>query len=242
MNVALFGGTFDPVHLGHLVVARAAAERFALKRVYFVPAYVPPHKQKQPITPFGHRYAMVALATAEDKSFVPSLVESPEQLMEHGANYTVDTLRRFKQTLAKSDRLFFLIGIDAFLEIATWRDPEALLRECEFIVVSRPGLSLADVGRALPEGLRPREGVTRALHKQPASGDIMLPGVAIHLLEGVAEKVSATQIRSAAKTGRSLDRLVGPRVAEYIKKQALYRDHRVIGSSGDRVIDIRRKR
>ncbi|MFB3814299.1 MAG: nicotinate-nucleotide adenylyltransferase [Terriglobales bacterium] len=223
MNVALFGGTFDPVHLGHVAVARAAAGRFQLKRVYFVPAYIPPHKLAQPVTAFGHRYAMVALATAGEKAFIPSLLEGPEQRPAHGANYSIDTVRRLRQMLGKSDRLFFLIGIDAFLEIATWREPEALLRETEFIVVGRPGFSLADVGAALPEALRPSAGVTNVMRKQPAQGDIVLPGATIHLLENVVERVSATQIRAAAARGRPLDKLVGPAVAEYIRKQGLYR-------------------
>ncbi len=222
MNVALFGGTFDPVHLGHLAVARAAVARFELKRVYFVPAYIPPHKLAQPVTAFSHRFAMVALATAGEKAFVPSLAEGPEQRPAHGANYSIDTVRRLKQQLGKSDRLYFLIGIDAFLQISTWREPEALLREVEFIVVSRPGFSLADLGGALPGSLRPAETVRRAMRQQPARGDIVLPGATIHLLENVAEKVSATQIRNAATQGRSLDKLVGPAVAEYIRKQQLY--------------------
>lgn len=223
MNFALFGGTFDPVHLGHLAVARAAAQAFNLKRVYLVPAYVPPHKQAQPITAFGHRYAMLALATADDKTLVPSLLESPEHRPEHGANYSIDTVRNFKRTLRQGDRAFFLIGIDAFLEIASWREPEALLQETEFIVVSRPGFSLGDIGAALPKSLRPSEAVNRAMRKQPAKGDIVLPGAAIHVLEGLAEDVSATEIRAAAGKGRPLDKLVGAAVAEYIRKEHLYR-------------------
>jgi nicotinate-nucleotide adenylyltransferase len=222
MNVALFGGTFNPVHLGHLAVARAAVERYRLARVYFVPAYVPPHKSRQPIARYEHRYAMVALATAGEKAFVPSLLEAPDQL-EHGASYSVDTVRRFKRTLSGRDRLFFIIGIDAFLEIATWRSPEAIFTEAEFIVVSRPGFSLEDVGRALPASLRPAETVTQSLRQQPARGDIVLPGATIHLLDDVQEKVSATQVRSAAASGRALDKLVGTAVAEYIRKQGLYR-------------------
>jgi nicotinate-nucleotide adenylyltransferase len=206
-----------------LAVARAAAQRFELKRVYFVPAYIPPHKLRQPITAFGHRYAMLALATAEERQFVPSLLESPEHRPEHGANYSIDTLRHFKRALGHSDRAFFLIGIDAFLEIATWREPEALLQEAELIVVSRPGFSLADVGVALPPRLRPPEEVTKAMRKHPATGQIVLPGVTIHLLEGVTESISATQIRQAAEKGRPLVRLVGAPVAEYIRKQGLYR-------------------
>jgi nicotinate-nucleotide adenylyltransferase len=223
MNVALFGGTFDPVHLGHVAVARAAAERFKLHCVYFVPAHVPPHKLAQPITAFGHRYAMVTLATIGDRRLVPSLLESPEHHAEHGVNYSLDSVRRFKRGLDKGDRLYFLIGIDAFLEIGAWHEPEALLREVEFIVVGRPGFSLAEVGAALPESLRPPAAAAESKRKPPATGDIVLPGAAIHLLKGVAEKVSATQIRDTAKDGRRLEKLVGPLVAEYIRKEELYR-------------------
>jgi nicotinate-nucleotide adenylyltransferase len=233
MNVALFGGTFDPVHLGHLAVARAAAERLALDRVYFLPAHLPPHKPAQPVAAFGHRYAMVALATAGERSFVPSLLESPEHSPAHGANYSVDTVRRFQRTLRKSDRAFFLIGIDAFLEIAHWRRPETLLRAVEFIIVSRPGYSLAAVEAALPASLRRSHaygpaaaegGAASTPSEHGAGGQLVLPGLKLHLLGGVAEKVSATQIRSAAAHGRPLDKFVGPAVADYIRKQGLYRE------------------
>lgn len=226
MNVALFGGTFDPVHLGHIAVARAAQEKFSLARVYFVPADIPPHKQRQPITDYHHRYAMLALATQGEKDLIPSLLEAPGPRgeVEHGANYSIDTVRRFKQTLKKSDRLMFLIGIDAFLDISKWRDPEALLGECEFIVVSRPGFSLADVAGALPESIRPAEAVMAPFRKDKnATGDIVLPGATIHLLAGVEEKASATQVRQAAAQGRALNRWVAPPVAEYIRKMGLYR-------------------
>ncbi len=231
MNIALFGGTFDPVHRGHLAVARAAQQRFDLRQVLFVPAAVPPLKQRQPVTPFLHRYAMLVLATAEEKNFLPSLLEAPESWggtapEGNGPSYTIDTLHRLKCRLKKSDRLFFLIGIDAFLEIAAWHEPEALLREVEFIVASRPGFSLADIARALPARLRPKTEVTRALQRQPARGDIVLPGATIHLLEEVHEKVSATQVRAAAARGRGLASLVGSEVAEYIAKMHLYRSRR----------------
>jgi nicotinate-nucleotide adenylyltransferase len=151
MKIAIFGGTFDPVHLGHIAVAHAAAEKFGLGRVYFVPADLPPHKQKRKLTDFQHRFAMLALATADDPRFVPSLLDAHTGQ----PNYSINTVRRLKSTLRKTDKLYFLIGIDAFKDIATWRQPEELLAEVEFIVVSRPGYSLADVGRALPESLRP---------------------------------------------------------------------------------------
>src|ERR1043165_7980448 len=161
MNVALFGGTFDPVHRGHINVARAAQQAFGLGRIYFVPADIQPLKQKQPVTPYYHRYAMLALATREDKAFLPSLMEAPGEESRRTPSFTIDTVRRFRATLALSDRLFFLIGIDAFLGIANWREPEALLREVEFIVASRPGFSLADIARALPESIRPKDAVTQ---------------------------------------------------------------------------------
>jgi len=225
MNVALFGGTFDPVHKGHIAVARAAQARFALARVYMVPADIPPHKQRQPITPYHHRYAMLALATQGEKDLVPSLLEAPdaEGRPTCGASYTIDTVRRFKQTLKKSDRLFFLIGIDAFLDITKWRDAEALLRECEFIVVSRPGFSLSDVAGALPESMRPDDAVLKPFRKQAARGDMVLSGAVIHLLEGVNEKATATNVREAAAKGRAANRWLEPAVAEYIKKMGLYR-------------------
>lgn len=250
MNIGLFGGSFDPIHRGHISLAQAAARRYALRQVLFVPVNVPPHKQKQPITPFVHRYAMVAMATQDDKQFLPSLLEAPEaELHSIGqpttpagenravrgprpkaavptqpeVNYTIDTVRRLKATLKKADRIFFLIGSDAFRDIAKWHEARALLAECEFVVASRPGYSLRDVAEALPEGLRPPAAVTKPFHKQPATGDLVLPGVTLHLLEGVHQNVSATAIRAAARQGKPLARWLDPRVAEYVKKTGLYR-------------------
>ena len=238
MNIGLFGGTFDPIHRGHLALARGAQERFHLGCIHFAPAGVPPHKQRHPITSYFHRYAMVALATMNEKAFVPSLLEAPTeatvseipskksqtQPAQARANYTIDTVRRLKQTLKKSDELFFLIGTDAFHDIATWRQPEALFRECKFIVASRPGFSLADVANALPETLRPRSEVTKPFAKQAAKGDLVLPGATVHLLENVHQNISATAIRDAVAAKRSLTKFVDPAVAEYIKKMGLYRN------------------
>jgi len=234
MNIGLFGGTFDPIHHGHLALARAAQEQFALVRIYFVPSNIPPHRPRGPLASYFDRYAMVVLATMGEKAFLPSLLEAPEVVMEPKtsklrslvpptANFSIDTVRRLKQTLKKSDRLFFLIGIDAFAEIAKWREPEALLRECEFIVASRPGYSLADVANALPESLRPKAAVSKPFAKQPAKGDLVLAGATVHFLENMHQPVSATAIREAVAAKRPLGRLVDSEVAEYIKKMGLYR-------------------
>lgn len=224
MNLAIFGGTFDPIHRGHIAIARAAAERFQLKKVLFVPADLPPHKTAKPITPFAHRFAMVTLATQDHKDFSPSLLEMLAPGRDPVINYSIETVRRVKKTLRAADKLYFLTGVDAFLKIATWREPEALLREVQFIVASRPGFSLGQVGEALPHSMRPPAGVTKAARKQPAEGTIALPGGAvIHLMSGLTDKATATDIRAAAAGGRSVLRLVDPRVADYIKKMQLYR-------------------
>ena len=233
MNIGLFGGTFDPVHRGHLALATAAHERYDLGCILFVPANVSPHKLRAPATPYLHRYAMVVLATMGEKTFVPSLLEAPAELpLKSGKgqagqavaepSYSIDTVRRLKPTLKKNDRLFFLIGIDAFSEIAKWREAEALFRECEFIVASRPGYSLADVANALPERLRPPTAVTKPFAKQPAKGDLVLTGATVHLLENVNQPVSATAIREAVAAKRPLGRFLDPAVADYIKKMGLY--------------------
>lgn len=233
MNIGLFGGTFDPIHRGHLALARAALERYKLNRIYMVPAAIPPHKQQQPLSPFVHRYAMVTLATAEDRQLLPSLLEAPEEssAVEKGVgkrdkgkpNYTIETVLRLRSQSKSTDTIFLLIGIDAFADIAKWHQTEALFNQVEFIVASRPGYSLADVANALPEKLRPKPEVTKPFQKQKATGDLVLKGATIHLLDEVHQPVSATAIRAAASGGKPLTKLVGEPVGDYIKKIGLYK-------------------
>jgi nicotinate-nucleotide adenylyltransferase len=235
MNIGLFGGTFDPVHRGHVALAQAALEHYKLHRIHFVPANIPPHKQRQPLSPFVHRFAMLALATAAEKGFIPSLLEAPDEnagpLRRAGTgkdrepkpNYTIDTIRNLKKSFKAADKLFLLIGMDAFADIAQWQQSEALFSECEFVVASRPGYSLADVANALPESLRPRPEVTRPFHKQAAAGDLVLPGATIHLMPDLRQPASATAIREAAAAGKPLGRFVEAAVADYIKKMCLYK-------------------
>src|SRR5947209_9680327 len=128
MNICLFGGTFDPIHKGHIAIARAAADQFNLKKVLFAPTDVPPHKPVRKLTPCADRYEMVALAVrdAADKRFIPSAVELEmnQEKGKHAPNYTIDTLERLSKDLKKSDRLFFLLGIDAFMDVAKWHRAE----------------------------------------------------------------------------------------------------------------------
>lgn len=220
-NLALYGGTFDPVHLGHLAVARAAVERFALERVYFVPTYVQPLKAKQKVSDFYHRYAMLALALAGEARMSASLLEAPEILHAAGkpASYTVETVARFRARLGKQTRLFFLIGMDAFANVSQWRGAEQLLRSVEFIVAHRPGWPLETVTQALPATMQPNAAETQ---QALASGTLTTHGAHIHLLPEVSVQVSATAIRKAARQECGLEQLVPATVADYIRKLHLY--------------------
>jgi nicotinate-nucleotide adenylyltransferase len=225
MNVCLFGGTFDPIHNGHIAVARAASDRFGLKRVLFCPAYVSPFKQEMQSAAYPHRFAMVALATADHKTFMVSDLESPEMTGSDGPNYTVDTVRRLKAQLGRSDKLYFLCGEDAFQGISKWRDAENLLRQCEFIVASRPGHRISQIAAVLPERLRPSKAVLQA-SKNVESDALVLPGATLHLLRETAEKSSATGVRAAVSAKKSTKRDLPESVAEYVKKHGLYKSGR----------------
>jgi nicotinate-nucleotide adenylyltransferase len=225
MKLALFGGTFDPVHLGHLAVAQAATERFGLDCVFFVPANVPPHKRGRSLTKFQHRFAMLALATAEEQRFVPSLLEADSMQ----PNYSIQTVHRLKASLDTSSKLYFLIGVDAFMEIGSWKQAVELLSECDFVVASRPGYALKDIVNALPEPLRPDDSALQGIGQKPGRA-IQLSSTAIHLLDNVNQPISSTQIRAAAhQSVEQLSQYVPRLVAEYIRKEHLYLERETNG-------------
>ena len=209
-------------------MAASATKRFKLGKVLFVPAELPPHKQNQTFASFVSRMAMVALSTSGHPTFIPSDMEARLYAETGKPNYSLETIRRLKSELKKADKLYFLIGIDAFLDIAKWHRPVDLLRECEFIVANRPGYSLGDIAAALPQELRPKDEVLKAARKGgsglASSGAVMaFSGVVLHLLEDVSERISSTQLRAAAaSSGRRLEGYVGDAVAEYIRKTRLY--------------------
>jgi nicotinate-nucleotide adenylyltransferase len=212
--VAIFGGTFDPIHCGHLVVAEAAAKRFQLDKVYFVPSSRPPHKKEHELAAFSHRYAMVALACAGTGRFTPSLAEGPDADAPK-VFYSIDTVRRFRREHAK-ERIYFILGADSFLEIPIWRSYEALLDSCDFIIASRPGVRIETLRRVIPSKMlgqeRSRERNSIALRKST-----------VHLLTSVASDVSSTDIRRRCTRRSSIRGLVPPAVEDYIQRQALYR-------------------
>jgi nicotinate-nucleotide adenylyltransferase len=219
-RIALYGGTFDPIHLGHLEVARKISRLFEIDELWFVVAQVAPHKQALAITAPLHRYAMLALATQDD----PQLLISTFELEAPDRCYTVDTLAHFKSALNDSADLFFVMGADSWSEITTWRDCDRLLAMANHIVVSRPGYSLGV------------EHITPALAARIVDLRVTGPSSALQIGEGgagerifitdaVMTDVSATDIRRAVReNSRELAGMVPPSVADYIRKYKLYRD------------------
>jgi nicotinate-nucleotide adenylyltransferase len=214
-SVALFGGTFDPIHAGHNAVAQAAQRRFHLDAVHFIPSSRPPHKTKLDLTPFLHRYAMVALACADHPTFVPSVAEAEMDGTAPKVFYTFDTIRRFRRE-QPSDRLFFIVGADQFLELPTWKNYEPLLDSCDFIIASRPGFKMDALRLVIPpDKLGPATEQT--------SAKIVLRKSSVYLLTTVSSHVSSTEIRDRLENRKSIRGLVPARVEEYILGQALYR-------------------
>ncbi|MGA8367482.1 MAG: nicotinate-nucleotide adenylyltransferase [Candidatus Acidiferrales bacterium] len=214
-SVALFGGTFDPIHAGHMAVAEAALRRFHLDAIYFIPSVRPPHKTRPRLTRFFHRYAMVALACAEHSRFLPSLAEPPVDGAAPRVYYTIDTVRKFHHE-HPGDHLYFILGADQFLEIPAWKSYDSLLDSCDFIVASRPGFRLDALRLVVPP-----EKLGRTETNDPHK--IVLRKSMVHLLATVASHVSSTEVRERVESRQSIHGLVPARVEEYILGQALYR-------------------
>lgn len=195
-RIALYGGTFDPVHSGHLEVARRVSELFEIERVIFIPAQLAPHKTGRPVTAPIHRYAMLALATQDDARLLISTFEldAPDR------RYTVDTVAHFQRTFGEDTELFFIMGADSWSEIKTWRDWERLLKMTSHIVVTRPGYEMTPAPPELKEQ--------------------------ILFSDAVMKDISATNIRRLANEGRydQLEQMVPGSVANYIRKYEIYRN------------------
>lgn len=219
-RIAIYGGTFDPVHTGHLEVARRVTELFGIDEFLFVPARAAPHKLDREVSQPLHRYAMLTLATQTDAQLLISTFE----LDEPAPRYTVDTLAHFRSRAGTFADLFFVMGADQWLEIASWREWERLMTLANVIVVTRPGIefSATNVGEEIAErvvDLRGRTSESDLLKVEPESRKIFITDRAM-------VDVSATQVRSAARENlkEELDRLVPVEVANYIRKYRLYRN------------------
>jgi len=188
--------------------------------VHFVVAGRPPHKSRAPLSPYPHRCAMVALACAGQPRLSLSLAEAGPDFSGSATWYSIDLVRAHRKRLPRSAHLYFLIGADAFLEIGKWRESEALLDSCDFIVVSRPGFRLETLRAALPGGMLAVESTAR---RAVARGALRLRRSTVHLITSVHVDVSSTGIRSRLARRLSVRSLVPRDVEEYICKQALYR-------------------
>ncbi len=209
IRLGLLGGTFDPVHLGHRAAGLAAAQALALDEVRLVPSRVPPHRPVGPHASEHHRFVMAALVAMDE----PSWTVSDSEVRRAGASYTFDTLSELHGQGLAATQIFFLIGADAFAEIATWSRYPAVLDLAHFVVVARPGVTLATVQARVP-GLAARLTAPAAL---PARAT---PGVA--LLHAETPDVSSTDIRTRAAAGQALSGLVTASVEQYIRRHGLY--------------------
>lgn len=210
----MFGGSFDPVHLGHLVPAVRALETFRFDALHFIPAGRPPHRS-QTLAPFAHRFAMLALATAPyERCYVSDL-----ELEGDGPTYTVETLRRFRRAPVAED-LYFLLGSDSFAQIATWHRWEELVELAHLVVLHRDTIWADELRRAVPGALHARLRTVAPLGAvpDPAPGERL-----IYLLDHEPYPVSATGLRERLRAGSAVHELVPPEVDRHIVKYRLYR-------------------
>jgi nicotinate-nucleotide adenylyltransferase len=205
MRIGFFGGSFDPPHLGHLAVGKAAAEAFSLDSVLFAPTAHQPLKPGGAIAPFEDRLAMVSLLTGLQPAtatpqFKASSLDAP--LPDGSPNYTANTLSSLRNAIAPHDSIYVIVGADAFLDLRRWHSPETLLYLADWIVVSRPNFSLRQLD---------------ALHLTVEQLQ------RVHLLDHVHEPASATSIRALLATGSDCASLLPPSVLTYIRNQHLYK-------------------
>lgn len=205
-KIGLFGGTFNPIHTGHLIAAQDALEALKLSRVWFVPCATPPHKPEASLAPAHHRLRMIRAAIRGDRRFAVSDIE----IQRGGVSYSVDTLRQLRRRHPKAD-WFFIIGSDSFKELHGWREIETLARLCHFIVVARPDFEMKNL----------------SARRCRLDGDTF-KRVCRHQVRAHLIGISSTEIRQRVRAGKSIRHLTPDAVADYIKKHSLYREDGVI--------------
>ena len=213
-RVGVLGGTFDPIHLGHLAIARASAQTLGLTRVRFIPSARPPHRTDSPQAAEYHRLEMIRHAIAEIPNQAAAWEASDLELRREGPSYSFDTLAALHREGLTPLQIFFIMGADAFAEIATWSRYPEVLDAAHFVVVTRPGTTL--------DSLRQRQPSLTSRMIAP-SELVENDGPFIILLEADTPDVSATAVRRLAARGESLEGLVPASVAAYISEKSLYR-------------------
>lgn len=221
MRLGLLGGTFNPIHICHLTIAAQARDHLSLDRILFIPAGDPPHKPHESLAPAPHRREMVKLAIEHEPTFALSEVE----LRRPAKSYSIDTVRELRRELDSATELFFIIGLDSFLEFPTWRQAATLIRMCTFVVVSRPNVEFATLlGFPLLPGIDPATLETLDLSRQERA-DLHLPdGTQVILLRLPPCGVSASEIRHRVRTGQGLEAMLPGPVESYIIRYKLYQE------------------
>jgi nicotinate-nucleotide adenylyltransferase len=216
-QIGAYGGTFDPIHIGHVEVARAVTAHFQLHELLIVPAFRPPHKELSSISDAYHRYAMTVLATDDDERIKVSAIE----LEAPDKPYTFETVARLKELYGPDAQLYFIMGSDSFSELDTWREPLRVLSMASIIVAARPGSEIST--DHLPAGF-----ASRIVDLRKNGGEALLAnrgeqGSLVFLTDFVRRDVSSTEIRDRARANKPIGGLVPESVARYIKKYDLYR-------------------
>jgi nicotinate-nucleotide adenylyltransferase len=213
-RIGIFGGTFNPIHNGHLKAARLVQKKFSLDRILFIPSFIPPHKESGSIAPALDRLKMVELAVRGRSRFIASALE----IQAKGKSYSILTLNRIKK-LYPGAWAFFILGVDAFLEIETWREWKRVLDQCFFIVVTRPGYRLREVPKALAAAYRLR---FRPVSRFEEIREQWFARPRIFLLPIDAADISSTEVRRRVREGRTLRGYVPAAVEAYVRKRGLY--------------------
>ena len=198
MKVGIMGGTFDPIHLGHLAMAESVREIFELDEILFIPSARPPHKVEKIITPEVHRLMMTFLATQSNEKFQVS----PMEILRDGLSYTLDTMNQLEKKFGTDTELFFIIGADSMADLPKWHKSKELVSKVHFIATTRPGIevNLEEVKNFFGESAKN-----------------------IHQVVVAGLEISSTDIRERVKNGRSIKYLVPEAVEEYILKENLYK-------------------
>lgn len=208
------GGTFNPVHSGHIKAARVIRKAMTLDKILFIPSYIPPHKETADVASPAHRLRMIELALASYPGFEPSAVE----IEARGKSYSILTLEKIKKTYPEA-MIFFILGVDAFLEIETWREYRRVLDQCSFIVISRPGFRLADAKNVLGGKYRDHIHTLPPFPRKKGEG----LEAKIFLFPFDALDISSTEIRRRIRRGLSIQGMVPKKIESYIFENSLYK-------------------
>jgi len=218
LHVGLFGGTFNPIHNGHLTVARQTQKALGLDRILFIPTGDPPHKPDNDLASAKDRYEMVRLAITSESGFTISDVETRRE----GKSYSIDTIRQLQQENGPDVHLSFLIGLDAFLDVPSWREPDAILRLCSFVVLNRPGTSFQALARLTSLQSLPLQSLADLDAGRISKLEIPLGSQRLICLRLPPSEISASDIRRKIRQGLSVANLLPPSVESYIIQHHLY--------------------